>query len=258
METHPVMKVLIIEDENLLAKELTRTLARICPECEVVGQIPSIEQGVLWFAQGNKADLILSDIQLTDGTSFELFKKIQTTIPIIFTTAYDDYAVKAFKLNSIDYLMKPIDEEELINALNKFKERQTTNNSLDEEVLNHLITENREKSFKNQFVIKVGHQYKRVAVEDISFFSAQGNTVYLVTKANRKLIVDDSLEKLEMQLNPQVFFRINRHLLVKSESITAIHKYFNSRLKLEVHPKPEQDALVTRSRVNDFLQWLNY
>lgn len=252
------MNVLIIEDENLLAKELIRTLTKIAPECTVVGKIASIEEGILWFAQGNTADLILSDIQLTDGTSFELFQKIKTSIPIIFTTAFDDYAVKAFKLNSIDYLMKPINETELIAAIHKFKDRSTPKKSINEQVLNGLITENREKSFKNQFVIRIGHQYKRVAIDDISFFYAEGNTVYLVTKANRKLILDESLEKVEMQVSPKLFFRINRHLLVKSDSITAIHKYFNSRLKLEVHPKPEQDALVTRSRVSDFLQWLNY
>jgi DNA-binding LytR/AlgR family response regulator len=253
------MNVLIIEDENLLAKELKRTLNRIAPEFNVIGQISSIEEGMIWFAQGNTADLILSDIQLTDGTSFELFKKIQTNIPIIFTTAYDDYAVKAFKLNSIDYLMKPIDEQELEHSLNRFKERVVASPkpTVDIATLNSLIAGNLEKSYKSQFVIKVVHQYKRVGIEEIGYFNADGNTVYLVTKANRKLVMDESLEKIESQIDPKLFFRINRHLLVHNNSILAIHKYFNSRLKLEVHPTPEQDALVTRSRVTNFLQWLN-
>lgn len=251
------MKILIIEDENLLAKELQNTLRDICPSCEIVDVIGSVEDGKNWFDSNKKADLIISDIQLTDGTSFELFRYANTHIPIIFTTAYDDYAIRAFKLNSIDYLMKPISEEELESALKKYENVWNHKSVISEEILNDLIQSN-PKEYRSNFLVRVGDQYKRVNTSDISFFFAEGNTVYLVKKDKRKLIVDYSLDQIITQLDPKAFFRVNRQLVLSSTSITGIHKYFNSRLKLEIQPTHETDVLVTRSRVNDFLAWLNY
>ncbi len=252
------MKVLIIEDETLLAKELQRTLSEIRSDIEIVEVIKSISQGTEWFQKGEAIDLIISDIQLTDGTSFELLRQVEVSTPIIFTTAYDEFAINAFKLNSIDYLLKPINENDLEAALEKFEELWGKKKVLDPEVLNHLIEKNTEQSYKSKFLIRVGDQYKQVDSEDIGFFFAEGNTVYLVRKNGKKLIVDYSLDQVAPQLDPKKFFRINRQLLISNSSIRGIHKYFNSRLKLEIHPNFESDVLVTRSRVNEFLSWMNY
>ena len=252
------MRVLIIEDENLLANELKRTLSRLRDDIQVVDQIRSVSQGIEWFAKNIKIDLIISDIQLMDGTSFELFKQVSTPAPIIFTTAYDEFAIKAFKLNSIDYLMKPIEDKGLITALNKYDSLWGTENNLTPDILNHLIKKNTEQDYRSKFLVRVGDQYKQVNSQDIGFFFAEGNTVYLVKKDGRKLIIDFSLDQVIPQLDPKKFFRINRHLLINSTCIKGIHKYFNSRLKLEIQPEYETDVLVTRSRVNDFLSWMNY
>jgi DNA-binding LytR/AlgR family response regulator len=252
------MKVLIIEDENLLAKELIRTLSNLRKDIEVVDQIKSVAQGVEWFAKNIEIDLIISDIQLIDGTSFELFKQISTPCPIIFTTAYDEFAVKAFKLNSIDYLMKPIEEKDLDAALNKFETHWGKKNSLTPEILNHLIKKNTEQDFRSKFLVRVGDQYKQVNSQDIGFFFAEGNTVYLVKKDGKKLIIDHSLDQVMPQLDPKCYFRVNRQLILCNTSIKGIHKYFNSRLKLEIQPNYQTDVLVTRSRVNEFLSWMNY
>lgn len=252
------MKILIIEDENLLANEMKRTLRQICTDCEIVDVIKSVEQGKEWFSKNKKVDLIISDIQLVDGTSFELFKSTNTNIPIIFTTAYDDYAIRAFKLNSVDYLMKPVEPSQLKAAILKFRNHWEPNSNLSVELLNDLIHKNTKKSYRTNFLVRIGDQYKSVNTEDISFFYAEGNTVFLVRKDDKKLIIDFSLEQIGEQLDPKLFFRINRNLLVCSTCISKIHKYFNSRLKLEIKPKHSSDVLVTRSRVHDFLSWLNY
>jgi len=252
------MRVLIIEDENLLANELKRTLSKIRQDVQVVDQVRSVQQGKEWFTRDLEIDLIISDIQLIDGTSFELFKQVNIQTPIIFTTAYDEFALKAFKLNSIDYLLKPIDENDLKSALNKYESLWSKGNNLTDDVLNNLIARKIEKSYKSNFLIKVGDQYKRVHTHDIGFFYAEGNTVYLVKKDGKKLIVDFSLEQVTNQLDPKQFFRVNRHLLLNNTCIKGIHKYFNSRLKLVIQPEYESEVLVTRSRVNDFLSWMNY
>lgn len=252
------MRVLIIEDESLLAKELQRTLKSIRPQIEVVDVIRSVNDGVKWFEEKKEVDLIISDIQLTDGTSFELFKQVKISTPIVFTTAYDEFAIKAFKLNSIDYLLKPIDESDLEASIEKYEKLWGQQKTLDVDVLNHLISKNTEQSYKSKFLIRVGDQYKKVESDDIGFFFAEGNTVYLVQKNGKKLIVDHSLDQVAPQLDPKKFFRVNRQVLLNNSSIRGIHKYFNSRLKLEIHPQYENDVLVTRSRVNDFLTWMNY
>ncbi len=252
------MKVLIIEDENLLAKELIRTLSNLRKDITVVDQIKSVTQGVEWFAKNIEIDLIISDIQLIDGTSFELFQQVSTPCPIIFTTAYDEFAVKAFKLNSIDYLMKPIEEKDLDAALSKFESLWGKKNNLTPEILNHLIKKNTEQDYRSKFLVRVGDQYKQVNTLDIGFFFAEGNTVYLVKKDGKKLIIDYSLDQVMPQLDPKKFFRVNRQLILSHTCIKGIHKYFNSRLKLEIQPNYTTDVLVTRSRVNEFLSWMNY
>ena len=252
------MKVLIIEDENLLANELKRTLARIRNDVDIVGRITGVSQGVNWFKKKIPVDLIISDIQLVDGTSFELFKQVSISAPIIFTTAYDEYAIQAFKINSIDYLLKPISDLDLKNALIKYDRIWDKSDVIPGKVLDELITKKHENTYKSKFLIKIGDQYKQVYTSDISFFFAEGNTVYLVKKDGRKLIIDFSLDQVLEQLDPKKFFRVNRQLLLNCSCITGIHKYFNSRLKLKIEPDYPTDVLVTRSRVNDFLTWMNH
>lgn len=251
------MNILIIEDENLLANELINTLGRIRNDVNIIGRIKGVEEGVKWFAENSNFDLIISDIQLIDGTSFELFKQVKITAPIIFTTAYDEYAIRAFKVNSIDYLLKPIDEKDLEIALIKFDKFWSKSKPLSSSILNDLIAQKTSKEYKSRFLIRVGDQYKSVNCPEISFFFAEGNTVYLVKKDGRKLIIDSSLDQILPELDPQKFFRINRQLIVNSTCIKGIHKYFNSRLKLIIQPEYNTDVLVTRSRVNDFLSWMN-
>jgi DNA-binding LytR/AlgR family response regulator len=251
------MKILIIEDENLLAKELIRTLLQIRNDVDIIGRVKGVAEGIKWFDQKVDVDLIISDIQLVDGTSFELFKKIEVPAPIIFTTAYDEYAIRAFKVNSIDYLLKPIDEMDLALALVKYDKIWAKKEPISVKVLDDLISKKNESTYKSRFLIRVGDQYKQVSCHDIGFFFAEGNTVYLVKKDGRKLIVDYSLDQIMLQLDPQKFFRINRHLLLNNTCITGIHKYFNSRLKLNIEPAFETDVLVTRSRVSEFLSWMN-
>lgn len=251
------MKILIIEDENLIANELKRTLKSIRTDVIIVDRIVSVSQGIEWFKNKKDVDLIISDIQLTDGTSFELFKKVQTAIPIIFTTAYDEFAIKAFKLNSIDYLLKPVEEKDLDLALLKYESFWKPRNTLTTDVLNQFISKNSKLEYKSKFLIRIGDQYKQVSVVDIGFFFAEGNTVYLVRKDGKKMIVDYSLDEVLPHLDPKRFFRVNRQLILNNTCIKGIHKYFNSRLKLEVQPQYENDVLVTRSRVGEFLSWMN-
>ena len=251
------MKVIIIEDESLLAKELKRTLLSIKPDIDVIQVIKSIKEGVKWFDKKIDADLIFSDIQLIDGTSFELFKKVNITTPIIFTTAYDEFAIKAFQLNSIDYLMKPIAENDLIRSLNKFENFWELKNELSTEVLNSLISKKSEIVYKSNFLIRVGDQYKQVNINEVSYFFAEGNTIFLVQSNGKKLIIDYSLDQVMAELDPKCFFRVNRQLIVSNSSIKEVHKYFNSRLKLNIQPVFNTNVLVTRSRVSDFLLWMN-
>lgn len=251
------MKVIIIEDESLLAKELKRTLLSIKPDIDVIQVIKSIKEGVKWFDKKINVDLIFSDIQLIDGTSFELFKKVNITTPIIFTTAYDEFAIKAFQLNSIDYLMKPIAENDLIRSLNKFENFWELKNELSTEVLNSLISKKSEIVYKSNFLIRVGDQYKQVNINEVSYFFAEGNTIFLVQSNGKKLIIDYSLDQVMAELDPKCFFRVNRQLIVSNSSIKEVHKYFNSRLKLNIQPVFNTDVLVTRSRVSDFLLWMN-
>ncbi|HBH07329.1 MAG TPA: DNA-binding response regulator [Flavobacteriales bacterium] len=253
------MKVVIIEDELLASRELKRMLQRIDDDIEVISDIQSVQAGVEWFENNKSPDLVFSDIQLSDGLSFELFQRTSIDCPVIFTTAFDHYAIQAFKLNSIDYLMKPFDDEDVANALEKFRnlEDKRHENPINKELLDKLISQHGIQSYKSSFVVSIGDQYRKIKVEDIACFRADGNTVYLIQQNKKRVIVDYSIEELEKLLDPSVFFRINRQVLIHEDAISRIHKYFNSRLKLETEPCIDEDVLVSRSRVKDFLRWLD-
>lgn len=251
------MKVVIIEDEPFARLELKRILKNINTDISVVKEIDSVQDAVEWLSENQNFDLIFLDIQLADGLSFEIFDHVKMTIPVIFTTAFDEYAVKAFQLNSIDYLLKPIEEKALINALTKLEnlKKLFTNQAIDTNKLKELFQPN--KTYKTRFLTKIGDQYKFIPVNEVAYFYADRNTIYLVNHQNQKSIVDFRLDELEQQLNPKDFFRATRSHIISIQSIKKVHKHFNSRLLVELSPKTEEEVLVSRVKVDDFLSWID-
>ncbi len=257
------MRALIIEDEKLAANRLASLLQQIDPNIEIMGKIESVRQAVQQFAAGLKPDLAFLDIQLADGLSFEIFNQITVPCPVIFTTAYDEYAIKAFKVNSIDYLLKPIDSTELTAALQKFNRLASmadpapTKVTPDLELLQKAMQMLGHQPYKNRFVVKVGEHLKSIAVEQIDFFYSMGKATFLQTRDNKRFVVDFSLEQLENILDPQQFFRINRSYLIGLESIQDIVSYSNSRLKTFLRNSTDTDVVVSREKVNAFKDWLD-
>ncbi len=251
------MKVVIIEDEPFARLELKRILKNINTNITVVKEIDSVQDAVEWLSDNQNFDLIFLDIQLADGLSFEIFDHVKITIPVIFTTAFDEYAIKAFQLNSIDYLLKPIEEKALINAFSKLENLKNvlTNQAIDTHKLKELFQPN--KTYKTRFLTKIGDQYKFIPVADVAYFYADRNTIYLVNHQNQKSIVDFRLDELESQLDPKNFFRATRSHIISIQSIKKVHKHFNSRLLIELNPKTEEEVLVSRVKVDEFLSWID-
>ncbi len=254
------MNVLIIEDEPMAQVELERLLILAEPEIKILAKIDSIEDGIEWFEQNESPDLVFLDIQLSDGLSFEIFNKVKINAPVIFTTAFNEYALEAFKLNSIDYLLKPIELDMLKTAINKFKGIKATYSTIE---FNESIKKVREmlnyerKDYKKRFISKVGDQYMKIDVEEVAYFQADDNIVYLISKDGKKHIVEYNLEELNEMLDPGQFFRLNRSYISQIESIQKVHKYFNSRLKVDLIPQTQDKVLVSRVKVNDFLKWMD-
>jgi DNA-binding LytR/AlgR family response regulator len=253
------MKVCIIEDEQLAAERLSKMIVKYDPSTDIVFQADSIKKSVDWLKKNPHPDLAFFDIQLADGISFQIFEQITLKCPVIFTTAYDEYAIRAFKVNSIDYLLKPIDFEELSGAIEKFKRlRFTTTEYLfpGKESLNkfmQLLT----NRYKNRFVIKVGEHLKTIEVDNILFFYSLEKATYCVTSDNRHYVLDYSLEHLEGLVDPQHFFRINRKYLIAFSAILDIVSYSNSRLKIELKNAEEDMIIVSREKVQDFKAFLD-
>jgi DNA-binding LytR/AlgR family response regulator len=254
------MKVLIIEDEPYAQNELKRLLNNSEFDISVLDCIDSVEDSVLWLESNNPPDLIFMDIQLSDGLSFEIFKQVTVTTPVIFTTAYDEYAIRAFKVNSVDYLLKPIKQAELNDALNKFKifgnQFSDVQPTLKLDQIQQLLNLNR-TAYKNRFIARVGDQIKHVDVKDVAYFRAEDNEVMLITSNNNKYVIEYSLDRLISILDPYEFFRANRSYIVTVKSIAKISKYFNSRLHLELVPQSEDTVLISRVKVPEFLNWMD-
>ena len=251
------MRVVIIEDEKRAAKQILSLLKEVDAKVDVISVLQSVQEASDWFASNSNPDLIISDIQLGDGKAFEILEKLEELPPVIFTTTYDEYAIRAFKSNGIDYLLKPIDPEELAVSIKKFL--KLNNKPIDiQELAKMLNTDN--KVFKSRFMIKVGDKIKSVTSDNIaSFYSLEGGS-YLQTFENRNYSIDYSMDQLEEQMDPKVFFRINRKLLLNYSNIDAIHTWSGSRLKLELNcslDELEDDLLVSRERVRDFKEWLD-
>jgi DNA-binding LytR/AlgR family response regulator len=255
------MNVIIIEDEDQAAKRIEAILLELIPEAKVVATIDTVKKAVHFFTNNPAPDLALMDIQLADGISFEIFKLCEVKCPVIFTTAYDEYALKAFKVNSIDYILKPIVREELNQALIKFRSMSGKANSEKDQA--DIVQDLREvmlrltKRYKTRFVIRVGEHLKTIDIDQIQYFVSQDKTTFCCTSESRKLILDYTLEQLEEMVDPQVFFRINRKYLVSSSSITDIIHYTNSRLKLILKNNIDNDVIVAREKVQDFKAWLD-
>lgn len=254
------MDVLLIEDELQAALRVEHLLKELKPDASLIGKIDSVKKAVQYFRTSPPPDLALMDIQLADGTSFEIFEQCQVTCPVIFITAYDAYAVKAFKVNSVDYILKPLDRDEFRSALGKFEtlHRRPGNN---EE--GHLLGNISEairmltRKFKTRFVIKVGEHLRTVETRDILFFYSQDKTTFCNTVENRNQIIDYTLEQLEDILDPEVFYRVNRKYLVSATAIRDIIHYSNSRLKLILRNSGDSDIIVARERVQEFKAWLD-
>jgi DNA-binding LytR/AlgR family response regulator len=260
------MNAIVVEDEPLAARRLTELLRRQQPPVQVQATADSVEAAVALLQTTAAPDVLFLDIHLADGLSFELFERVPVRCPVIFTTAYDQYALRAFKVNSIDYLLKPIDEEELQAALHKLRAVRPAAPptapapAFDASVLAQVLQQlqPQQNQYKKQFVVKVGEHLKVVPVEQVSYFFSLEKATFVQTRENRRFVLDQTLEQLEKLLDPQQFFRLNRAYLVHHDAILDIIHYSNSRLKTTLLPAaPEGDVLVSRERVPAFRQWLD-
>ncbi len=250
------MNVLIVEDESLAAEKLENMLYEIDPAIKVVAKTGSIKESVQWLMQ-HTPDLIFLDIQLSDGISFSIFEQVSVNTPIIFTTAYDQYAIKAFQLNSISYLLKPIRQSDLADSLRKYQTLKSAF-SIDFDALLATI-QGREPEYKKRFLIQIGEKIKRVDVADVAYFFALEKGVYLRTTQGNTYPVEFTLDKLEGMVNPSHFFRINRKYMVHIDAIKNMVAWSRSRVKLELNPKAddEMETIVSIDRAGEFKKWLN-
>ncbi len=250
------MNVIIIEDEQPSARRLQRMVEAI--GLQVSQKLHSVAEAVQWFQENEHPDLIFLDIQLSDGLSFEIFEKIDITSSIIFTTAFDEYALQAFKLNSIDYLLKPIDAAELERAVTKFKSRKPTaqNVQLNFADIKKLLTNPVEREYKKRFTTKIGQHLKMIVVDEVECFYSENKGTYAHTIDGRDYLLDQTLEQLESELAPETFFRISRKFFVNINALKDIISYTNSRLELKLNNFKDQEIIVARERVKDFKVWL--
>lgn len=245
------MKIIIIEDEKPAARLLQRRIEKL--GLEVFKSLHSVEDSVEWLSNNPQPDLIFLDIQLSDGLSFEIFDQVEINSAIIFTTAYDEFVLKAFKFNSVDYLLKPVDEEELVFAIEKFEKQREVKVNYSQ--LRKLFDQN--KSYKERFTTKVGTSIKMINTEDVECFYSENKATYVYTKEGKNYLLDYTLDKLEEIIHPKYFYRINRGQIIRIDAIKDISVYSNSRLKIILHHFSEQECIVSREKVNNFRNWLD-
>ncbi len=250
------LNVLIIEDETLAADRLEGMIREIAPEYRILAKIGSVKESIKWLTT-NSADLIFLDIQLSDGLSFSIFDQVTVHTPVIFTTAYDQYAIKAFRLNSISYLLKPIRKNELIESLQKYQNLKSSFNIDFERLLADL--QGKKPEYKKRFLIQTGEKIRKIEIADIAWFYAQDKGVYMRTSQNHTYPAEGSLDSLTQQVDPAQFFRINRKYLVNMDAIANMVAWSRGRIKLELKPKvdDEFDSVVSIDRTIDFRKWLN-
>lgn len=249
------MKVVIIEDEEFASRRLEKMIKDIDPGIEVLAKLESVEDSVKWFKTNTHPDLLFLDIHLEDGISFSIFDKVKINSSIIFTTAFDEYAIKAFSLKSIDYLLKPVRKEDLERALAKYKDLKNPDSSIDMNALMEIIAK-KSVEFKDRFSVSVGQKIRFFGIDEVAYFYSEEGITFLTTNDNHSYPVDFSLEDLSQQLNPKFFFRINRQYIVKLHSIKNVHVYPKSHLKIELNPSPKAEVFVSIDKVTKFKSWL--
>jgi DNA-binding LytR/AlgR family response regulator len=251
------LNIIIIEDEKPAARLLQRKIEKL--GYTITTLLHSVEESLVWFQSNPQPDLIFLDIQLSDGLSFEIFEQINIKSAVIFTTAYDEYALRAFKLNSIDYLLKPIDEEELATAIAKFKNQFQVNSfsNLDFEAIKRMLVNPVSKEYRKRFSVKIGQQLKVIDIAEIECLYSENKGTYIHTLDNRDYLIDSSLEIVEAELNPKDFHRISRKFIIPMLSVKEIHLYSNSRLKISLPTYNAEEVIVARERVSDFKEWLD-
>jgi len=252
------MTVLLIEDEYLAAERLAGIIQQHDPGLTIIGPIDSVEDAVSWFSRNPHPDLLFLDIHLSDGLGFSIFNQVSVNCPVIFTTAYDQYALRAFSVNSIDYLLKPIEPAQLTQALTKWRNRLLVTPAFTPHLLSQLSSDlaRLTRSYKTRFLVKYGDHLQFKSVEEVAYFYADGKVVYLVSVENRRFVVDYTLEELEIQLDPKHFFRINRKIVARINTIRDIRTNIGGRLRLQFQPTPDEEVYVSRERVSEFKAWL--
>ncbi|MDN5200624.1 LytTR family DNA-binding domain-containing protein [Fulvivirgaceae bacterium BMA10] len=252
------MKVLIIEDEGLASERLENMLKEINPAVEILDCIKSVDDAIDWLNANNEPDLIISDIQLSDGLCFDIYSEKRPDCPVIFTTAYDKYAIQAFEVNSIDYLLKPIQKEKLEQSLDKYASLNNSDQHQQDafEQISKMLRQQKAE-YKTRFLIRVGQKIKAIAVEKIAYFYTQDKMTYILTKEGQKYPVDHSLEEIDQVLDPKYFFRINRKFIVHIDAVKEINAYFKGRLKLYLTPHIEEDIVISSEKTPTFKAWLD-
>ncbi|NOW98138.1 LytTR family DNA-binding domain-containing protein [Mucilaginibacter sp. SG564] len=252
-----IKKILILEDEQLNADRIQRLMLNIRPNAVILDILTSVKKTVDWLAENEDPDLILMDIRLADGVSFEVFNLADVKCPVIFTTAYDEYAVQAFKYNSIDYLLKPVEKDELEAAIAKF-ENSVQRSYQQSPLIEELLRQMQPKTYRTRFFLPYRDGYRKVNIEDIAFFYSHLTITYANLFNGEQMVVPQTLETLEQELEPKNFFRVNRQYILHANSIEKVHNYFNSKLKLQVKNCIDEAIIVSRTKAPLFKSWLDY
>ncbi len=249
------MNTIIIEDESLTAQRLEGMLHKYDSKIKILAILPSVEESVHWLERNDPPDLVFMDIHLEDDLCFKIFEKVPLQSPVIFTTAYDEYMVKAFKVNSIDYLLKPVNYEELTAAIDKYNSLKTQFMKPGIETLLQYIGQ-REPEYKSRFMVTIGTKIKSIETSQIAYFYADEKITFMVTKEGQNLPIDYSLEKLSKLIDPKKYFRINRQFLLSFDSIQTVYTHYKGKLKLDLNPKARLEVFVSGDRMTDFKEWL--
>jgi two-component system, LytTR family, response regulator LytT len=252
------MNIFIIEDEPLAVQKISKLLLEVEPNTKISGTADGIESSIEWLQNNPTPDLILVDIELCDGQSFEIFNLIEIQSPVIFTTSYDEYAIQAFRVNSVDYLLKPIKKNDLSRALQKYERFNYKHNaSIDiSKLVSELKKQNAPREFRSRFLVKQGQKLIPIEVDEIAYFYSEDSISFFVSFERVKYILDYSLEEVEQMIDPNLFFRISRQVILGVKSIVQIHNHFNGKLKLDLKPTNEKEITVSRERVADFKSWM--
>ncbi|WP_103867111.1 LytTR family DNA-binding domain-containing protein [Aquimarina sp. I32.4] len=251
------MTAVIVEDENIASRRLANLIKELAPEIEITAQITSVENWEDWFKNNLLPDLLFLDIQLNDGYGFDILDSIEDHPPVIFTTAFNEYAIRGFKYNGLDYLLKPIVKEDLKNALAKYQKNIARINKPKVEDKFEHIKNLFAKEYKRRFMVKIGNQFSTFDVDDIAYFKSHEGVIFLHSHTGKQYPIEYTIDQLEDILNPIHFFRINRKFMISVKAVIEIHSYFNSRLLIKLHPICDEQIIVSRERTSNFKKWLD-